>query len=254
VGFHQRQAVNTKDLVATRVRSQSEVVGRLERLVEVGSDSPRDLNLERANLMERKLEADRQTHEAQATLHAAERHQAALELQLEQAGLSPELLSDPVPGRGLVVAEVPETRMAGVREGQRCSVRFYADPDPELQGKVARVLPTVSTAQRALRVLIVLDGAKDSVRPGMFADVGIGTDKRAAVRIPPRAVVHVGHSDYVLVQRPDGYEARNVALGAAENGSVEVLSGVNQGERVMADGVVLLKPVIASVVHAEALL
>jgi cobalt-zinc-cadmium efflux system membrane fusion protein len=251
VAFYQKQLGNTRSLSAKRLETQGAVVDRLARLVEVGSDSPRDLAQQRASLMEGKLEADRQAHEAQANLNASIRKQAALVRQLEQDGLEPDLLHELVPGRVLVVAEVPETRVAGLKEGQRCSVHLYASPE-QLTGHVARVLPTLSTTQRTLRMVVLLDGPSDAARPGMFADVGIGTDARSAVMVPQVAIVHVGSGDYVVTAASqDEWRVRAVALGPSEGNLVEVVHNLAAGERLIGDGVVLLKPVIAELVHAE---
>lgn len=252
VAFYQRQLGNTRSLTAKRLETQGAVVDRLQRLVEVGSDSPRDLAQERANLMEGKLEADRQSHSAQADLNTSIRRQAALTRQLEQAGLAPDLLRDLVPGRVLIVAEVPESRMSGLKEEQRCSVRLYAAPDPALTGHVARILPTLSTAQRTLRLLVLLDTPSDAARPGMFADVGIGTEARRAVMVPQTSIVHVGREDYVLTaEGADTWRVTPVSLGASQGQKVEVVKSLQAGRSVLADGVVLLKPVIADVLQAE---
>jgi multidrug efflux pump subunit AcrA (membrane-fusion protein) len=251
VAFYQRQLGNTRSLTAKRLETQGAVVERLQRLVEVGSDSPRDLAQERANLMEGKLEADRQSHSAQADLNTSVRKQAALTRQLEQAGLEPDLLRELVPGRILIVAEVPESRMTGLMEKQRCSVRLYAAPDPALIGHVARILPTLSTAQRTLRLLVLLDTPSDAARPGMFADVGIGTEARRAVMVPQMSIVHVGREDYVLIAEGDDWRVTPVALGASQGKKVEVVKNLAAGATVLADGVVLLKPVIADVLQAE---
>ncbi|MDB4985593.1 MAG: Cobalt/zinc/cadmium efflux transporter, rane fusion protein CzcB family [Myxococcaceae bacterium] len=252
VAFHRRQLSNTRSLTAKRVETQGAVVERLQRLVEVGSDSPRDLAQERANLMQGKLESDSQIHGAEASLNSDVRRQAALERKLEQSGLEPDLLLDVVPGRVLITADVPETRMGGLHEGQRCSVRFYASPDKPISGHVARILPTLSTMQRALRVLVMLDGPSSDARPGMFADVGIGTDERTAVMVPQASIVHVGREDYVLTAvRPDEWRVTPVALGASQGNDVEVTQGVPASTSLLADGVVLLKPVIAEVLQSE---
>ncbi|MEY4511739.1 MAG: hypothetical protein RLZZ450_3861 [Pseudomonadota bacterium] len=255
VAFYQRQLGNTRSLTQKRLETQGAVVERLSRLVEVGSDSPRDLAQERANLMEGKLEADRQSHTAQADLNSSIRRQAALTRQLEQAGLEPDLLRELVPGRVLIVAEVPESRMSGLKEQQRCSVRLYAAPDPPLVGHVARILPTLSTAQRTLRLLVLLDTPSDAARPGMFADVGIGTEARRAVMVPQLSIVHVGREDYVLsAEGADTWRVTPVVLGASQGKQVEVVKNLQAGATVLADGVVLLKPVIASVLQAESTL
>lgn len=252
VAFHRRQLGNTRSLTSRRLETQGVVVDRLQRLVEVGSDSPRDLAQARASLLEGRLESEREVHEAEASLNSDLRRQAALERKLEQAGLEPDLLHDVVPGRVLIAADVPETRMGGLHAGQRCSVRFYAAPDQPIVGHVAELLPTLSSAQRTLRVLVMLDAPSDAARPGMFADVGIGTDARTAVMVPQKAIVHVGREDYVLTeQRPHEWRVTEVVLGASQADDVEVVQGVAASTHVLGDGVVLLKPVIAEVLQSE---
>lgn len=252
VAFHRRQLGNTRSLTSRRLETQGVVVDRLQRLVEVGSDSPRDLAQARASLLEGRLESEREVHEAEASLNSDLRRQAALERKLEQAGLEPDLLHEVVPGRVLIAADVPETRMAGLRAGQRCSVRFYASPDQPLVGHVAELLPTLSSAQRTLRVVVMLDAPSEAARPGMFADVGIGTDTRTAIMVPQKAIVHVGREDYVLTEQgPHEWRVTTVVLGASQGDDVEVVHGVSASMRVLGDGVVLLKPVIAEVLQSE---
>jgi multidrug efflux pump subunit AcrA (membrane-fusion protein) len=145
--------------------------------------------------------------------------------------------------------------MGGLKEGQRCSVRLYAAPDSVFAGHVARILPTLSTTQRTLRLLVMLDAPTDAARPGMFADVGIGTEARSAVMVPQTAIVHVGKDDYVLTEAAaDEWRITAVALGASHADQVEIVRNVHAGIRVLAEGVVLLKPVIAEVLHAESTL
>jgi cobalt-zinc-cadmium efflux system membrane fusion protein len=242
VAFHSRQVQTTRSLNATRTRAQEQVVDRLRRLVEVGSDSPRELAMEEARLLELRLEAERSVHEVSNALHAAERRQAALTRQLEQAGLSPELLRQGRARQALLVAEIPESRIELVREEQSCSIRFYGHPGDVITGKVARILPTVSAARRTLRVVLVIDNAGGHLRPGMFADVGLGTEERDSLIIPATAVIHIERSDYVLVSESEELTVTEVTVGEVRGSEIEVLSGLSPGATVVGDGAVLLKP------------
>lgn len=246
VGFRSRALVSTRALVTARVTAQTKVVDRLRKLVEVGSDSARDLALEEANLMQTKLEGDQSLHESENELRAAERKHTALARQLEQAGLAPDLLRQGERGKALLVAEIPESRIDRVREGIGCTVRFYGRPNTSLSGRVARVLPTVSSIQRTLRVVVVLDNTDDSLKPGMFADVGLGTDERTAILVPAAGVLHIGQNDYVLQTRaPNDLEVHDVVVGSSRGDLVEVLRGIGPNANVIGQGAILLKaPVI----------
>ncbi len=242
VTFRAKALASTRALHDARVAAQTKVVERLEKLVEVGSDSARDLALEEANLRQTRLEGEKSLHEADSELRAAQRKQTALARQLEQAGLAPDLLRQRERGNALLVAEIPESRIDRVRAGIGVVARFYGRPNTPLSGKVARILPTVSPAQRTLRVVVLLDDADHTLRPGMFADVGLGTDERGSVLVPSEGVLHIGRSDYVLVSSgPKELEIREVVVGDTRGSDVEVIDGLDHDKTVIGQGAILLK-------------
>jgi multidrug efflux pump subunit AcrA (membrane-fusion protein) len=244
VAFHLRQTTTIANLHRTKTRAQEQLVDRLRRLVEIGSDAPRELAMEEARLLEIRLEAERDAHEAENALLSAQTRQSALTKQLEQVGLPPDLLRQGEPGGALLVAEIPEPRIDFVREGQACRIVFYGRPDEIISGKVARVLPTVSAAQRTLRAAIVVDNGGQTLRPGMFANVGLGTEEREALMVPATAVIHVRSSEYVLVAGGQALTVTEVVLGEGDGPEIEVLKGIEPGMEVITEGAVLLKPTI----------
>jgi hypothetical protein len=80
----------------------------------------------------------------------------------------------------------------------------------------------------------------------MFADVGLGTDKRESIRTPVASVVHLGRVDYVFVQTSeDAFEAREASVGEAHFGAIEILKGLRGGEQVVSKNAILLKPLLS---------
>jgi hypothetical protein len=252
VAFTRKQLATTRALHETRVNTQTKVVERLRKLVEAGSDAPKDLALEEANLVQLRLEGQKEIHEAQTAVRNAERTQGALERQLQQAGLDPQLLRATGAGQALLVAEVPESRLDRAREGQSCTARFYGLPGVSFRGKVSRISPTVSREQRTLRVLVALEDGEGKLKPGMFADVGLGTDPREAVRITTDSVLHVDRSDYVLKKvSAEEWAVTEVDLGEIRGTEIEVLRGVRPGDEVLGKGAILLKHVVIEALQRE---
>lgn len=241
-----QQLGTTLALNETRTSAQTKTVERLRKLVEAGSDAPKDLQLEETALMQTKLEGQKQVHEAQMAVRAADRSQAALARQLEQAGLDAALLRSTKEGSAVLVADVPESKIDRAVEGQGCSARFYGLPGVVFRGRVGRISPTVTREQRTLRALVVLADAEGRLRPGMFADVGLGTDARDAIYVPSDAVLHVGRADYVLVQgpAPGAWVVTEVKLGERRGTDAEAVAGLGAGARVVAEGAILLKPFV----------
>lgn len=244
--YAEQQLAKTRQLAAARISAQTKVVDRLRRLVEVGTDSPRDLAKAEADLVEAQLEAQKQVFEAETALKNASRSRGTLERQLFQAGIDPTLLSRAAEGTTILVAEVPEAQVGRVHVGQSAEARFFALPGEPVVGRVSSLAPTLASERRTLRVFFELDDQKAQLRPGMFAEVGLGTEPRDALLVPSDAVLHVGRSDYVLVQTSPGlWRVTEVQVGEANGPNVEALGGLRPGDRIVGNGAILLKPLIA---------
>jgi hypothetical protein len=80
----------------------------------------------------------------------------------------------------------------------------------------------------------------------MFADIDLGTDARDALLAPAEGLVHVGRADYFLVAtgKPGEWRATEVHLGEPYKTEIEVLDGIQAGDRVLGRGAILLKPIV----------
>ena len=229
----------------TRIDAQQKLVDRMKKLVEAGTDTEKDLAAAQADLIQSQIQGRKDVHEAETAVRLAQRTEAALARQLQQSGLEPDLLRSATWDIDIVMADVPEGLMGRVKLGQGCEANFFGFPDQSFPGHVRAIAPVLSKERRSLRVLFAISDPKDQLRPGMFADIGLGTDVRQALMIPPEAVVHVGRSDYVLVRgENDDWRVTDVQLGELHKTSVEVLSGLSAGDKIAGQGVILLKPCI----------
>lgn len=245
VSFTETQLALTKQLADARLDAQREVVARLEELVSAGTDTLKDLLAEKANLIQAEITARKEVHEAETAVRMAKRAEAALARQLQQAGLDTELLRAATSDMAIVLADVPEGKMNRVQVGQGCQASFFGIPNERFSGKVNSIAPVLSKERRTLRVLFAINDPRDQLRPGMFADIGLGTDPRDTLLIPAEGVLHIGRADYVLTAS-DAYTFRvtEVQVGEPRNEEVEILSGLKPGERIIAKGAILFKPLV----------
>ncbi len=243
--FSETQLEQVKQLAATRLKAQREVVQRMEKLVAAGTDTVKDLTAERANLIQVEITGRQEVHQAETAVRVAKRDEAAQARKLQQAGLDPELLKIATSDMDIVVADVPEGRINQVRVGQSCLATFFGLPRERFPGKVRSISPVLSIERRSLRVLFVIDDPDDKLRPGMFAEIGLGTDSREALLIPADAILHLGRSDYVLVAQGDNtWAIREVQVGEPHLNEIEILSGLSHEEQVIGKGAILFKPVV----------
>jgi RND family efflux transporter MFP subunit len=143
----------------------------------------------------------------------------------------------------LIAANVPETHISQVREGQGCVARFYAYPTRTFDAHVETLSSLLTNDRRTMRVLFELSDPDEVLRPGMFAEVGLGTDERQAILIPAEALLHVNLDDYVVAAAGEGtWRPLKVRVGEQHSGSFEVLHGLTAGDTIITRGAILLKP------------
>ncbi|MFO0899198.1 MAG: efflux RND transporter periplasmic adaptor subunit [Pirellulales bacterium] len=251
ISYSDTQLTQVRQLAATRVDAQRQLVARLEKLVAAGTDTPRELAAERATLIQSEIVSNKEVYEAETAARVARRSEAATARQLLQLGLDPEMLQSASSDLDVVLADVPEGRLNQVQVGQRCEASFYGLPHERFVGRVRSIAPVLSRERRSLRVLFVINDPKDLLRPGMFAEIGLGTDPRKALLAPTEGVLHLGRKDYLLAEeQPNLWRVTEVNVGEPHNGEVEILEGVRAGQTVIGKGAILLKPMVARALAA----
>jgi RND family efflux transporter MFP subunit len=139
-----------------------------------------------------------------------------------------------------VVADLYEKDFSRVRAGAGSVVTTKAFPDAPLHGKVSYIDPQVNPQTRTAKVRVEVTNPKQELRLGMFADVSIeAAGAASAASIPRAAIQNVGNRTVVYVadsKQPGRFTEREVRLGARSGNDVLVLSGVQPGESVVADG------------------
>ena len=137
--------------------------------------------------------------------------------------------------------DVNEAYINRVQSGQHASARLDAYPDWNIDAHVINIVPTADRQKATVRVRM----AFDTLDPRILPDMGVRVDflnaepraeepqSHAIASVPAAAVHREGETDYVMVLNGDALERRAVRVGRKSSDSVELLSGVRAGERVV---------------------
>lgn len=138
--------------------------------------------------------------------------------------------------------ELFEDQLAWIQEGTEAEFTLSYFPGRTFSGKVRFIEPEVSDATRTLGVKIEVPNRDRTLRPGMFATINFQPRAaEAALTIPSLAVLRTGRRNLVIVQEAAGrFTPREVTLGHQSEGLVEVLDGLEEGERVVTSAQFLL--------------
>lgn len=135
-------------------------------------------------------------------------------------------------------AEIPESRIREIRVGQ--NVKLTTADGGQLDGKVRSIAPTIESSTRA--GLVYVDIPSGAARPGMFARGDILLEQSAASMAPLSSVVSQDGYTYVFVVTEQQVVARRrVETGAVRDKQIEIVSGVQPGERIVEKGAGFLK-------------
>ena len=138
-------------------------------------------------------------------------------------------------GRYRLEATVNENDLQYVRLGEQVPVVVDALENAELKGKVAQIVPTADPGSRSFLVKIELP-ADARLRSGLFGHAQFSRGKRPSLLIPQTAVVARGQLQGVYVLDPNKIaNLRYITLGKTTGGEVEVLAGLQEGERLVAN-------------------
>ncbi|TGN38681.1 efflux RND transporter periplasmic adaptor subunit [Marinobacter confluentis] len=140
-----------------------------------------------------------------------------------------------------------EKDLALVSQGFGVVATVAAVPDRTFEGQVSAINTSVNPQTRTVRVRATLDNRDNLLRPGMFATINTRQpEDRQVVTVPRTAISYNTYGDYVYVvaENDDGklvVKRRTVESGDIRDGRVAVISGLKEGEQVVAKGLLRLR-------------
>ena len=141
-----------------------------------------------------------------------------------------------------VEAAVPQAMAAVVRIGGMAQVRIDGFPGEPISGRISAILPMLSDASRSLRVRIELPNRDGRLRPGLSAQVLLThTDNATALSVPTEAIIRTGKRAVVMLASEKGsFIPVEVTLGREIHERTVILSGLEEGQQVVASGQFLI--------------
>ena len=128
-----------------------------------------------------------------------------------------------------------------IKVGQSASLNLSYDPAQAFTGKVSYIYPYLDDKTRTLKVRLEFPNPDFKLKPDMYVNAEIKVDAGKHLAVPEDAVVNSGIRKVVFVDKGSGhFESKEVKLGAKMGGYYQVLSGLNEGEKVASSSAFLL--------------
>ena len=143
-----------------------------------------------------------------------------------------------------MLINVSESLFTQVNQGMEFDITVESYPGETFQGKVNLIYPTVSATTHTFPVEVVCQNADQRLRPGMFARVTANFGTNHHVVVPDVAVVkQMGSGEhFIYVLQPDNtVKYQLVEVGKRLGNRYEIISGINEGDKIVTEGQARLK-------------
>jgi membrane fusion protein (multidrug efflux system) len=141
---------------------------------------------------------------------------------------------------------IPERYLSVLRPGVPITATIDAYGDETFSGRIALIDTRVNEQTRSVTARAEIPNPGGRIRPGMAVRVAVQQGQRTSVAAPEAAVQYEGEGAFVyrIARGENGSTAQRVEVeaGAVEGGFVEILSGLNAGDRIVASGLNRIQP------------
>ena len=134
-----------------------------------------------------------------------------------------------------VEAEIFERQVPWVSIGMPVTMTLDYLPGKAWKGQVDYIYPTLDSKTRTVKVRLAFDNTDHLLKPNMFAQVSMmAENKEASLVIPRQALIRTGKQDRVVLALEEGrFKSVEVKVGAQSQEHVEILEGLNEGEKIV---------------------
>lgn len=141
------------------------------------------------------------------------------------------------------VAEVPQQQAISVRVGQPVEMKISTFGDQRFAGRVVHIGESLNPETRTAQVRCLVNNPRGVLRPEMYATISIASEKSQDVlSVPSEAVSELQGERVVFIALGDGlFEKKPVQTGREQNGMIEIIGGLQSGQRIAIRGSFFIK-------------
>lgn len=141
---------------------------------------------------------------------------------------------------------IPSIYLASIKKGQKIIATSKAFKEESFEGEVSAISSRVDPISRSIRVRALIKNENRLLKPGLLMRVDIETNKRQMIVIPEGCVISNSTKNSVLVvvknKEVTTTKKQNITIGGRKRGYVEVVSGLEENQQIVSDGIVKIKP------------
>ena len=138
--------------------------------------------------------------------------------------------------RIVIDIKVPENYVGILKSGLKAEIINSAF-NKTFKGKIESISSRIDPSTRSILARVIVDNSNFEIIPGQLMTVKIIYDEISEIGVPESAVTIQGNTAFVYIVKANTAEKKNIKMGKRNFGKVSVLSGINEGDMVISEGV-----------------
>ena len=139
--------------------------------------------------------------------------------------------------------KVPENFATVIKKDLSVTAKFSGIKDKVYKGKIDGVASRINAETRSILTRVKIDNPDHELIPGSLLEITLSTNKRDSLSIPDTSIILEGKKAYVYKVSKDNIANRSeIQIGLRNDGKVEVTSGLNAGDIIVAEGLKKVRP------------
>ena len=139
--------------------------------------------------------------------------------------------------------KIPEIFAYVIKKGLSITAKFSGNKNKIYNGTVYAVSSRINAETRSLLIRVKIDNENSELIPGSLLEVTVNYNERNSLGIPDTSIMLEGDKIYVYkVSEKNITNKAEIKIGIRDNGYVEVLSGLIEGENIVAEGLKKVSP------------
>ncbi len=139
--------------------------------------------------------------------------------------------------------KIPEVYAAVLKKDLKLEAKFSAYKDKTYQGKIESVASRVDAQTRSILARAKIDNENSEIIPGSLLEIEILYNEKDALGVPDTSIMYEGSKKFIYkIVENNMIKKTEVETGVRSKGNLEILNGLNEGDKIIAEGLTKVRP------------
>ena len=139
--------------------------------------------------------------------------------------------------------KIPEVYAAFLKKDLKLRATFSAYKNKSYEGKIESVASRVDAQTRSILARAKINNENSEILPGSLLEIEIFYNEKNALSVPDTSIMYEGSKKFIYkIIENNMIKKVEIETGIRNKGNLEVLSGINEGDKVIAEGLTKIRP------------